>query len=522
MATVEIKPQFLMTDAGRRLAVAALAIIGLIVLFWDAGQNLWQRWGGQQELSHSYFIPLISAWLVWTNRKAVADSIGAPSWVGVILLAIAGAMTLVGKLTFIYLFQHLAMVVAIAGLVAGIGGVSLLRVTAVPVAFLFFAVPPPFWVITILSWKFQEVSSILGVAMIRMMDIPVFLSGNIIDLGDYKLQVAEACSGLRYLFPFLSLGVMTAYLYKGPLWQRAAIVLSTIPITIFMNSFRIAVTGALVQAYGTQHAEGALHFFEGWVVFLLCLVALFGVVALLCFISKPRRSPLNALGAPDLEPTTPSRGANPTPVFIVLLAGVAALIGAARYVSTDSLIIPERAYFSGIPGELPEWRAEVRPMAPEVAEVLGADDTIVADLTSPEGDFVNIYLAYLDSQRDGRSWHSPRQCIPGGGWQITSHDIISARTASGAPMQYNRLIIQYREHRQLVYYWYDQRGRNIANEFTMKLWLIYDAVMRKRSDGAMVRLITPILPDRGEAEADRLLQDMQARMEAFLPAYVPD
>ena len=63
-------------------------------------------------------------------------------------------------------------------------------------------------------------------------------------------------------------------------------------------------------------------------------------------------------------------------------------------------------------------------MDPTVAEVLGADDTIVVNMTSPEGELVNLYLAYLDAQRDGRSWHSPRQCIPGGGWQITAHDIV--------------------------------------------------------------------------------------------------
>jgi len=89
-------------------------------------------------------------------------------------------------------------------------------------------------------------------------------------------------------------------------------------------------------------------------------------------------------------------------------------------------------------------------------------------------------------------------------------------------MKYNRLIIQYRDYQQLVYYWYDQRGRNVANEFAMKFWLIYDAVMRKRSDGAMVRLITPIRAEKGIAEADSLLQDMQAKMDAFLPTYVPE
>ncbi|MEZ5916113.1 MAG: EpsI family protein [Parvularculaceae bacterium] len=91
-------------------------------------------------------------------------------------------------------------------------------------------------------------------------------------------------------------------------------------------------------------------------------------------------------------------------------------------------------------------------------------------------------MAYLDAQRDGRSWHSPRQCIPGGGWKITAHTVVKTKTADGKPFAYNRMIIENGSDRQLVYYWYDQRGRKVANEFVMKFWLIYDAVMRKRSD----------------------------------------
>jgi EpsI family protein len=131
-------------------------------------------------------------------------------------------------------------------------------------------------------------------------------------------------------------------------------------------------------------------------------------------------------------------------------------------------------------------------------------------------------MAYLDSQRDGRSWHSPRQCIPGGGWQIASHDIEKTTTSSGAPMTYNRLIIQNRDARQLVYYWYDQRGRKVANEFTMKFWLIFDAVVKKRSDGALVRLITPVSNEQGVEAADAYLQEIMAEMDEFLPEYVPE
>lgn len=502
------------------LAVAAGCVI---VLFWDAIGNLWSRWGEQQELSHSYFIPVVSAWLVWVNRDAVKASVGEGSWAGLAFAACAGFLFFVGHLTQAFVFQQIGLIAAIAGLVAGFGGLSLLRATAAPIAFLLLAVPPPYWAITVLSWKFQLISSAIGVWMIQLMGIPVYLSGNVIDLGTYQLQVAEACSGLRYLFPFLSLGVMTAYIYRGPLWHKAAIILSTIPITIIMNSFRVAVTGALVQASGPQHAEGALHFFEGWVVFVLCLLALFGVIALLGLFTKPRRGPLDALGTPALPQVPPSERGTPR---LATLGGTAALmlgvLGLAQVVTVDQFLTPARKDFAGVPAEFPDWRHEVRPIDAEIADVLGADDSIVVDLLSPDGDNVNLYFAYLEARRDGRTWHSPRQCIPGGGWRITSHDVLSRDLPDGHTLNYNRLIIENRGQRQLVYYWYDQRGRKIANEFVMKLWLIFDAVARKRSDGAMLRLMTPVRDDGGIAAAEAELDAMTDRIHAFLPAYVPE
>lgn len=502
-------------------ALGAVLLV-LIVLFGDALANLWRRWGQQQELSHSYFIPLISLYLVWVNRDIVRKSVGGPSWSGVVILGAALGFVLLGQLTSIFLFQHIGLVIAIAGLVAGFGGLSLLRTAAAPVGFLFFAVPPPYWMITILSWKFQQMSSWLGVAMIELMGIPVHLSGNIIDLGEYKLQVAEACSGLRYLFPFLSLGVMAAYMYRGPLWQRGLIVASTIPITIVMNSVRIAATGAMVQAYGVEHAEGALHFFEGWVVFLFCLIALFGVIALLARTRTPRLSVIDALATPDLPLTRPGKAsARRAPVFIATGAVAALALGASQIVTTDALIIPDRQDFDGVADEFVDWDVKRRPIDPTVAEVLGTDDSIVLDLQSPAGENFNLYFAYLDAQRDGRSWHSPRQCIPGGGWKIARHEVVRAQGANG-DFPLNRMIIENGDHRQLVYYWYDQRGRKIANEFVMKFWLIIDAVMKKRSDGAMVRLITPIDSAMSAEDADAKLQGMIDRVETFLPAYVPE
>ena len=98
--------------------------------------------------------------------------------------------------------------------------------------------------------------------------MPVFLEGNVIDLGVYKLQVAEACSGLRYLFPIMSFSYVFAVLYRGPVWHKIVLLLSAVPIAVLMNSFRIGVIGVLVDRYGIGQAEGFLHFFEGWIIFL--------------------------------------------------------------------------------------------------------------------------------------------------------------------------------------------------------------------------------------------------------------
>src|SRR4029079_8443440 len=124
---------------------------------------------------------------------------------------------------------------------------------------------------------------------IRLVGIPVYLEGNVIDLGVYKLQVVEACSGLRYLYPLLSLGFLAAYLFQAPLWQRAIVFLSTIPITILMNSLRIAIVGILVNSYGPQDADGFLHMFEGWIIFIACAGVLVAEMALFARFASRKR-----------------------------------------------------------------------------------------------------------------------------------------------------------------------------------------------------------------------------------------
>ncbi len=510
----------------RPVYLAAALAAATVFAFFGGIENLFMRWGEQQELSHGYFLPVISAWIIWSRRDALKGSLGKPVALGLAGVALSAIILVLSELTVtsLMIFQHLAMILLFSSLALALGGWRIFWLTLLPIGFLLFMVPPPYWVITVLSQHFQLWSSQLGVWMIELLGIPVYLSGNIIDLGDYKLQVAEACSGLRYLFPFLSLGFLAAYLFHAPIWQRAIVFLSTIPITIVMNSFRVAVTGLLVQRFGPEHAEGFIHMFEGWVVFLLCLALLFAVIAVLSRLSG-RKSVGDVLGLPDIEAQpdgTQWSRKQYTLHGLIALAMVVIAGGYVHFATSNILRVPERSDLAGLPYELDGWKSYVQEVDADTLNVLGADDYIITNLQSPENEVFNLYIAYLNMQRHGHSWHSPRQCIPGGGWQIVDHDYASIELDDGDSFSFNRIVIENRGVKQLVYYWYDQRGRKLANEFAMKSFLILDAVKLRRTDGAMIRIMTPI--DRGELEsdADARLQGFLRTLDPKLDAYIPD
>lgn len=514
-AKIELRPVYLLVALG----------LVYVFAFWGGIENLFKRWGEQEELSHGYFLPVIAGWMLWSRRDALLGSLGKPVALGIAGVAISAIVLILSELTVtsLMIFQHLAMISMLGSLALALGGWRVFWLSLLPIGFLLFMVPPPYWFITVLSQQFQLWSSQLGVFMIELLGIPVFLSGNIIDLGDYKLQVAEACSGLRYLFPFLSLGFLAAYLFNAPLWQRAIVFLSTIPITIVMNSFRVAATGLLVQRFGPEHAEGFIHMFEGWVVFLMCLAMLFIVIAALSRLSG-KKGFTELLGLPDI-PAQPSATKWSAKTFTIFGSiSIAIILAAGAYVhfgTSNILKVPERASLAGLPYEFEGWSSEVQKVDNETLEVLGADDYIITNMVSPEDEHFNLYVAYLNMQRHGHSWHSPRQCIPGGGWQITQHDVVPVEMPDGQRFHYNRIIIENRGVRQLVYYWYDQRGRKIANEFVMKFLLIFDAVKLRRTDGAMIRIMTPIGRQEIISDADKRLMGYMKELNPKLPAYVP-
>lgn len=505
--------------ADRTLLLGALAVVVAALAFSGALLNLVHRWSWEEEYSHGFLIPVVSAWLLWTRREAIRASIGQPSWLGVPLIVLALAMHLIGQLSSIFVLSQLAFIITLFAIALAVGGYTLWRVTLVPIVFLLFAIPLPYFVDSVLTLQLQLISSQLGAFFIKLFQIPVYLDGNIIDLGTYKLEVAEACSGLRYLYPLLSLSFLAAYLFQAPVWQRTAVFLSAIPITIAMNGLRIGLVGLLVNRWGPQQAEGMLHLFEGWIIFIACALLLMAEIALFARLS--RKSLFAVFHAPELrlKPLSMPASNRSLPMFacLALLVGVGLAIS---LVAQRAEIIPDRTRFVEFPAQLGTWQGRTATLEADVERGLGLDDYILSDYSAVDHKAVNLYVAYYASQRTGVSPHSPIVCIPGGGWQIADLERTTA-SVGGAQFPMNRVIIARDGVQQVVYYWFEERGRKIANEWRSKWYLLLDAIFKNRTDGALVRLTTQVLPGETESDADHRLQTFMREVVPALTAYLP-
>ena len=206
-------------------------------------------------------------------------------------------------------------------------------------------------------------------------------------------------------------------------------------------------------------------------------------------------------------------------VSVTLLCAGAA---AAFFLSHRQEIVPDRLRFVTFPAGLGEWQGRPSLLEPQVEHALGLEDYVLSDYTSARSGSINLYVAYYASQRTGVSPHSPIVCMPGGGWQITRFERTTYTSdAAKLSFPFNRAVIERNSTKQIVYYWFVQRGRTIANEYLSKWYLLTDAIVENRTDGALVRVTTPLYPGEVEQNADNRLrsfiQELQPRLDGYLP-----
>lgn len=503
-----------------------LAVFAALLYVYREGLLLMVDWWERMpEYNHGYLIPVVAAYLLLLKAEDFRKTPLAGSVSGYLVVFFGVCLLVLGELSAVYVITQYAFLITLVGALAVAIGWKALAVIWAPVAYLFFMIPLPSFLYNNLSAELQMFSSEFGVAVLRLAGVSVFLSGNVIDLGEFKLQVAEACSGLRYLFPLTSFGFLCAFLFRGPVWQKAVIFLSSIPITLFMNSFRIGVIGILVEYYGISMARGFLHDFEGWIVFMACVGILFAEMWFFAWLSGRRFIDVFAVDVPPLSNFAaylPRRRPSLAAVGLLAMFAVASVITTTFKARTE--LIPEREELSTFPLLVDDWRGFEVGLEQVILDELKLDDYLMARYGRPtDVQPIELYVAYYESQRKGASVHSPRACLPGGGWVIEEFDEYSVADVGpdGESVRVNRALISLGENKQLVYYWFQQRGRNLTNEYLVKWYIFWDSLTANRTDGALVRLVTPVEDADDVAAADERMKKFVRRIDPMLAYYIP-
>ena len=504
------------------LLAFAAALIGFG--FWEPIGRLLRNWLERPEYSHGLVIPVASAYLIWQRRFVLERLPFTGSWFG-FLVALAGVLLwLAGELSTIFAVTQFALVVVIFGTALSLTGSRAFQYLLVPILLLLLAVPLPRFIYNNFSSELQLLSSKLGVGLLRLMDVSVFLEGNVIDLGHFQMQVVEACDGLRYLFPMMTLGLIIAYFFRGPIWQRVIVCLAAIPITVFMNSARIAMIGLFAEYGNTSLAEGLLHDVQGWAMFMVSAGILIVIVWLFWRARKdkaPWSEAFNFAVPGEQEPADAVSSRRVPAAFIATVVVLSAAAGTAFALPSRAEDTPSREFCVLFPMQFQGYNGERSALEAEFYDALKVDDYLLANYYSATGRPINLFLAYYDSQRKGESVHSPRSCLPGGGWKI--EEIGRHQVADGSDDHFvNRAIISMGNQRQLVYYWFKQRDRWLTSELGVKWYIFRDSLLRNRSDGAMIRLVTPLAETETAAEADARLSEFAVDVSAELPRFVPD
>ena len=510
------------------LFFGTLSLLVIVVVFTaiDGISHMVSRWSSD-EYSYGYFIVPLVAFFIWQKKHALAQVEIRFSWLGVVIVSVGLSILLFGELATLYIIVQYGFIITLHGIAMTMLGWAGYRVIAIPLMMLFLAVPLPEFLYNNLSGLLQLISSKIGVWLIRQFDISVYLEGNVIHLRSMKLQVVEACSGLRYLFPLMAIGFMVAYIYQASFWKKTVLFFSTIPITLLMNSFRIGMVGVTVEYWGQEMAEGVLHDFEGWVVFMASLSVLFAEMWVLNQIGTSRRSFSEAFFIDLPGPLSPGKQFKLPSISAPYVAALALVVCTAVLISilpNRKELIPDRQAFADYPTSLGEWQGRIGSIDAVTLAVLQLDDYIMADFYRPDTQPVNLYAAYYASQRKGASVHSPRTCIPGGGWEISSlsQHTVAGVVINGQPLRVNRVEIRKGAYRQLVYYWFQQRGRVITNEYLLKWYLFQDSITLGRTDGSLVRLTTPVPEGADIKEAETRLEDFARLSAGQLKAYIPN
>jgi exosortase len=263
-------------------------LISVLMLYFPFLKSLIADWSVNEDYSHGYFIPFLSAYFIYTMRKELSELQVQPSNWGLILLLLGFAQLLIGKVGSEYFLQRTSFILVILGLIWFFLGWEFFKKLLFPILYLLFMVPLPAIIWNKIAFPMQLFASAITENVVYAIGIPIYREGNVLHLAETTLEVVAACSGLRSLMTMFALSGTLAFLSIMSTSRKWILFISAAPIAIVANILRLTGTAVLASQFGSEVAHGFLHDFSGIVVFILGLAMLLGVNSLLSRVAFER------------------------------------------------------------------------------------------------------------------------------------------------------------------------------------------------------------------------------------------
>ncbi len=521
-----------------------LICTALAFLYANVSAKLGRDWWTDENYSHGLLVPFVIGFVVWAEFDELKKLITKPNfWLGFSVTLLALAMLLGGTLGAELFTQRISFVLMLVGIIVYFFGAKILQMLVVSFVLLLLSIPIPQIIFNKIAFPLQIWASQAAVWGIRLFEVPTVRKGNVIEILPngatqiIALEVVEACSGIRSLMTLVTLALILAYFtreksnittrfYKSfDFWRTIILMFAAIPIAVLTNAARVTSTGVLTFYYGKSATEGTLHDASGWLVYVVALALLIGLNFILKkFQRKTKEEICPQINTDEHGLEKDKISSSPFLLFSSSILIAVLLIGGVfiNWFERRGEAEVVRKPLSEMSVQLGDWRqkgSEIR-FSEQTESVLRVSDYTMREYLLPNGRPANAYIGYYASQRSGATYHSPQNCLPGAGWVMREPELVEIKTSDGKTFTANRYIIENGVYKEVMIYWYQGRGRIEPNEYRDKINTVLDSILRRRSDGAMVRVMTSVGND--EAEATKYAVDLSAQIADNLGEYVPD
>ena len=262
-----------------------LLFASFAILYRDVIAKLVQDWWVDDNYSHGFLIVPLALYLAWERRHRFTRAMGRPALSGLGLVIVSLGVLVAGVLGSELFLTRISLLGVLAGALWYLYGFQHLRIMLFPLVFLLLMIPIPAIIFNQIAFPLQLLASRSGEMALVTWGIPVLREGNVIQLVNTSLEVADACSGIRSLISLLTLGIVYGYFMDPRLWSRFFLAFAAIPLAVVANAVRVAGTGIAAHYYGAEAALGFFHTFSGWLLFLVAFLLLIALHRALLFIA---------------------------------------------------------------------------------------------------------------------------------------------------------------------------------------------------------------------------------------------